>query len=94
MFDLGPLEACFSNVAGRLARAVELNERASLPLETLRMKLNAAVSNEQKSAKAQSQAGARLPKGQNRRALGRSDKESKTAGSRPSRSEASGPERD
>jgi len=93
MLELGPLESCFSNMVGRLSRAVDYNEKSSLPLDVLRKKLVESVSVGQKSAKAQSQPGARQPSGgQDRGALERCDKGGKAAGPypKPSRKGAKG----
>ncbi len=82
MFDLGPLEPCFSDMAGRLSKAVEISERSYMPLDELRKRLVESVSSGQnKSAKAQSQPGARRSKATDRGALGRSGKGSEAASS-------------
>ncbi len=83
MFDLGCLEVCFGNIAGRLSRAVELNERAAVPLEVMRQRLVGSVtSGQSKSANVQSQAGAHSAYGGGgQRALGRNGKGSEAASS-------------
>jgi hypothetical protein len=82
LFDLGPLEECFTNLVERLSKAVEMSEKSSVPLEVLRQRLVESVSNGQnKSVTAQSQPGTRRPKGAGRGALGRSGKGSEAASS-------------
>jgi len=82
MFDLGPLEVCFKDVAGRPLKAVEISEKSAVPLDELRRRLIESVSSKQNnnSANAQSQPGAPLSYGKGRGALGRSDKGGKAAG--------------
>lgn len=91
LFELGPLEECFTNMVGRLSKAVELSEKSSVPLEVLRQKLIESVSSARnKSVKAQSQPGTRRPAGADRGALGRSGKGSEAASSRPRAAGAKG----
>jgi len=91
MFELGPLEACFTNIVGRLSKAVELNEKQQLPLNVLKQKLIDSVSNGQKSANAQSQPGAPFSNGKGRGALGRSGKGGEATSSyQPGRAASSG----
>jgi len=82
LFELGPLEECFTNLVERLSKAVEYSEKSSLPLEVLRQRLIESVSSGQdKSVKAQSQPGTRRPTGAGRGALGRGGKGSEAASS-------------
>lgn len=82
LFDLGPLEECFTNLVGRLSKAVEMSEHSAVPLEVLRQRLVESVSSGQnKSVNAQSQPGTRRPTEAGRGALGRSGKGSQAASS-------------
>jgi len=83
MFELGCLEPCFGNIAGRLAKAVKISERSALPLDVMRQRLIDGVTcGQNKSANVQSQAGARSArKGGDQRALGRNGKGSEAASS-------------
>jgi hypothetical protein len=89
MFHLGPLESCFADSAGRLKKAVEINEKEALPLDVLKQKLVESVAKPkvQKNttgATAQSQPRAPMPNKADGGALGRSDKGGNAAGPRPS----------
>ena len=91
MFELGPLEVCFADIVGRLAKACELNERAPLPLDVLRQRLIDSVSNgRNNSANAQSQPGAHRSNWTVRGALGRSGKGGRAANPHPDAARASG----